>query len=473
MKKKFFSLIQKIIVRIGFLFIGLFFSSILFFISMYYIDEDLYLHIAVMLKSPYLVSITPYENYELSNGILKTEYSNLPYQEFSVTKPDNVYRVFLFGGSQAMGEPYVHESLVSNSDIFKVVDVPEQGGLATWLQKYFQKIHSNKKVEVINSAIGGGSLSEAIFAWQEVCSYTKPDLCIFLSGNNECNSDIYLFLRLILKNFKFIKNEKKYNILIDYLSWFYKRKLDLIKKIVFQKKIKTYLLTVPNNIKDWKPFVSFGINDSKYLNENDINTPSDLSSLKKSLGDNSYDFPFIYHYLLGKKNYENKKYDKAWEQFTLAKDKSLGATRSHSNFNNLIKGFNDKYIKSIDLEMLIRKYAKNGIPGFDLFFDACHMKLRTNNFLAYEIAKKHAQLLNKSDIKLKLIDLKNFEVKRLRQLYKIKIKKWDTINRLKKFKALGKENKKEVKKQYMEALIELESVDMLISTIENQDKIKK
>ncbi|MCZ7583512.1 MAG: hypothetical protein M5R36_09360 [Deltaproteobacteria bacterium] len=93
---------------------------------------------------------------------------------FPVEKPEGTYRVFVTGGSFAMGTPYVHQDRL----------LPGYGGISSWLLAELETRFPGGKFEVVNFGVGAQNSSRVRGVVQQLVT-AKPDLIVVLTGNNE------------------------------------------------------------------------------------------------------------------------------------------------------------------------------------------------------------------------------------------------------------------------------------------------
>lgn len=105
--------------------------------------------------------------------------------EFEKLKPPGEFRVFLFGSSQAMGSPYVHQGYDDVVSFFGLLRMPNRGGMSTWLEQDLQALLPGRRVRVFNAAMGARDLADAKAAVAEALGVGSPDLVVLLAGNNE------------------------------------------------------------------------------------------------------------------------------------------------------------------------------------------------------------------------------------------------------------------------------------------------
>ncbi|HCP48147.1 MAG TPA: hypothetical protein DIU15_19065 [Deltaproteobacteria bacterium] len=98
--------------------------------------------------------------------------------EFAANKADR-FRVFVLGGSFAMGTPYVNGESPQHG---------MEGGIASWLQAHLSHRFPQSTLELVNAAAGGQNARRVREIALEVLEL-EPDLLLVATGNNEGNLD--------------------------------------------------------------------------------------------------------------------------------------------------------------------------------------------------------------------------------------------------------------------------------------------
>jgi len=390
------------------------------------------------------------ENFVKDGSFYVSTADSMVRQQFTVIKKANSLRVFILGGSAAMGTPYVHQGLNRVCSFFSRLLTVNKGGIATWIKEYLENIYPDKKIEVINAAKGGHALASSIKTLKEIVSIGKPDLIIILSGNNERAQDDSCLEKITTITRKF------------------KKGLAQIITIAQTEKIKIYLLTVPSNIRDWLPTAEADLKLEEALSLIKKEEYSQALSLLKEteLKKNALNLYYIAKCYDGLKNYE-----KARTYYLLARDLDESFIRCRAPLNKAIKEVKENYVKVIDLEEILFTYAKDGLPGNDLFHDYCHFKLQTNKIIAYEIIRyylKENQAANQTLAALKDIKLTPIISKQLKILYFLKMLKWLRYKYYSPSKTIRELNANEVIRNYKTELnIAGQQIDFLKKVNEN------
>lgn len=353
-----------------------------------------------------------------------TNHPFLAPQRFSVPKPANEWRVFVFGGSQAQGSPYVHGNVYWLREHGRAQRLVNEGGISTWLQRYLQSLKPQSDVVVINAAIGAQDITTAAAVFAEVARIGEPDLTILLSGNNESYGldletadDIEEAMATIVPRFK--------------------AALERIVDLSTERKIPTYVLTVPSNLSGWAP-VSLEGTDLR------ASVPSEgaLGCREEGLPAEGCDW------LQARARLAAGDIDDAYRLFVSAKDRDAALVRTPTELNEILRRQSGPFVDTFDLEKQIRTVAKNSIPGFDLFHDFCHLTIQANVLVAREIARFHAALQGLPPRPLPVIDPKPLMREALSQLYSIKEAKWRRLRDDPAYELYGRTNMEKVRLHY-------------------------
>ncbi len=185
-------------------------------------------------------------------------HPRMPFASFRVPKPAGMFRVFVVGGSAAMGEPYVHDmSALQGVDADLI---PDYGGTPTWLQQYLQAIYPERTVEVVNAGMPGQNATTAARAVAEILAVGEPDLIIVWSGNNEAN------LANSMEQSTF-DNDLAFEQAMQRLTENFADQIASIVRAVDRAQVTTYLLTVPVNLRDWFPAARFFTEDPRIVRD--------------------------------------------------------------------------------------------------------------------------------------------------------------------------------------------------------------
>jgi len=398
--------------------------------------------------------------FELKGEYYESAQQSMVNQRFHKNKLPNEFRVFVIGGSQAMGSPYVTSRFDKISTFFNLLVIPNKGGISSWLEEYFKIIYPKKTVNVINAS-GGGQDSKWVFqTFREVKEKGDPDLVIILSGNNERNDD------KIIESWT-VDNINDFTDVLSKLTAQYKKHILAIANESIDSGFLVYFLTVPTKIRDHHPhhpknFNFYEMQDLWYTGQHD----KVLNNLKKDIYKNNS----LAHFYTAKTYDELQEYDLARKHYFRAKDLDWSFVRSRSQWNDIIRNLKSSNHKIIDMEKKILDYADDHIPGNDLFLDYCHLNLRGNQIVAYEIVKVFIldqEINSQLSHKLKQKEIKIFKPWQLKVLYTIKMLKWMRLKYYARRTHIDAENSQNIINNYRRALEDVNDAENLLYTIEN------
>ena len=397
----------------------------------------LLLFFAAVILTEYIsvVSRSKYQDYWTSPSFVKegayyvSVNPNMVRSRFKADKPAGEYRVFVIGSSQAMGSPYVQHNYDKTIVLFGFIRMPNTGGISTWLEQYLRVILPGKEIKVVNVCQDYLGIEAHLKVFKEVAALGKPDLVIILAGNNERDSPakygaIKLYnpsrhdMEIISRNLDDIVGHNTRN---------YALAAGEIVSLAGEKGLKVYFATVPSNLRDWIPVdlplagrsrIEDLIGSGKYK--------AALALLRGGGPDNNSVRSF----------YTAKCYDKmgmfseAKEYYYKAREQDKSFMRVRGAWNGVIRALSGGSVRVIDLERIISSYAKDGIPGEDLFHDHCHFKLRANMLAAREFAKFYIRDNGLPETEVAKIEALRLEYNGrddLRLLYLIKFLKWTKL----------------------------------------------
>jgi hypothetical protein len=177
----------------------------------------------------------------------------------------------------------------------------------------------------------------------------------------------------------------------------YEQSIHEITTEAAQNKIKVLLFTVPVNLRDWQPNVSYYSlknQDStawaksynigrNALNNNENKAANDY--LKEAVSKEPKHA--MSHFLLARSFEMLNDTASALENYILAKDLDYNPFRAITDFNQSVRKIasKDQNVILFDAEKLFQKYGRRGIPGFGLFLDYVHPTRAGNLILASEL----------------------------------------------------------------------------------------
>ncbi len=283
-------------------------------------------------------------------------------QEFPCQKDKNEIRVFLVGGSS------VHH--LGTADYLKEKIQHEIKGY-------------DKTVRIINISAGGYGTTRLLLHFQEILDY-DPDIIILYSGHNEFEEK-YLRDTLFKENFLSDISNK-----LEDVSKLYQL-LSLVTN-------KTTRMLLSKNVdlieKRRHPFFSadFRVNWDMTFDKNEVykNYRQNIIEMIKLAENNKIDMmiskvaynrrqpPFKALndsiYASCEELLNQKKYATALECFDNALDADLQPHRATKTSNMIVSEIAKNYrVPVADVDTRIIQKSQNFVPGFDLFYDHCHL----------------------------------------------------------------------------------------------------
>jgi hypothetical protein len=308
------------------------------------------------------------EPFVLDGGHYVTADPTMVLTRFTADKPDDAFRIFLLGGSQAMGSPYVHQAHSLNDELSGLLRVPNEGGIATWLDAYLQATIPDRTIEVINAAKGAECFGVATDVLDDIVAVGDADLVVVLSANNEGKvsfvDDLDGAVEALAQNLQ--------NHVVE------------VSELSQQAELPVYLLTVPTNLRDWLP------GEVPDYDEDTIEALVQQNRHADCIDSLAADPPSpnaMRLFQLARCHDALGQHDQARTLYTAARDRDPSFVRARSRWNDVIRAApTHDHLTVIDLEHEVESLASDGIPGFDLFFDYCHFKLDANRRVSHLLA---------------------------------------------------------------------------------------
>ncbi len=333
-----------------------------------------------------------------------------------VKKPANTIRIFCLGSSACAGWPH-----------------PPTETFSAYLQQALETAYPGKKVEVINAAAHGFAAYRTRRVLDEVLQM-EPDAVIVWEGNNEFLEDRnydppsagIVSLARHLRTFQWLRsvfsrqNKMSGKDLKDVAQFFWKRtrqqSLRLredpvqfaqvqehfrisIEHMVSQSQryqVPIVLCTVPVNLRDWLPTVSYNRLSGKPLQQ----WQKLYNQARRCLIEGKYnDGIQVMNQAIAMENEHAESYfwlgrlleadgqkAAAWKAFSKARDLDYNPFRAISSFNESIRvlaGENQHHgVYLLDLDHIFAGASRYAAPGFDLFLDYVHPTKPANLLVA-------------------------------------------------------------------------------------------
>jgi hypothetical protein len=302
----------------------------------------------------------------------------MPPSSFLRDKPDGVFRVFVLGGSAAMGSPYVVQTRGAGDELFGLLRIPNQGGIASWAEDWLGSLGSEPRVEVVNAAMGGRDLASSRELHAEILNIGQPDLVVLLSGNNERDS------QALVGGFELAPG-RDLDEEVARLQGRFAASLDLMIERSQQADVPLWILTVPSNLRDWEPV------DRPLPEHQRASTWVEAGDPERCIRDLMAAEPGTNArsaYLLGVCLEARGTRAAAAEWFRVARDRDRAFLRVRSPWNDVVRARAGRPMaRVLDAEAWVEDLAHPGVPGGEQFGDACHMRLATNRAVGRLLAE--------------------------------------------------------------------------------------
>jgi tetratricopeptide (TPR) repeat protein len=353
-----------------------------------------------------------------------------------VKKPANTIRIFCLGSSACAGWPH-----------------PPTETFSAYLQQALETAYPGKTVEVINAAAHGFAAYRTRRVLDEVLQM-EPDAVIVWEGNNEFLEDrnydppnaVIVSLARHLRTIQWLRsifasqNKLSGKELKDVAQFFWKRtrqqSLRLredpvqfaqvqehfrisIEHMVSQsqrRQVPIVLCTVPVNLRDWLPTVSYNRLLGKQLQQwqklyNQARRcliegkyPDGIQMMNQAIAmENEHAESYFW---LGRLLEADGQKAAAWEAFSKARDLDYNPFRAISSFNESIRALagqnQHQGVYLLDLDNIFAGASKYAAPGFDLFLDYVHPTKPANLLVAqtaFDLITRDGVLKDKPAVK--------------------------------------------------------------------------
>ena len=338
---------------------------------------------------------------------------------FKAKKSPGTYRIFCLGGSAAAGWPH-----------------PANERFSTYLDTCLKNTYPDKRIEIINCSAHGFASYRVREVFHQLIPY-QPDAVIVWSGNNEFLEDqrfktskVHAVVDALAKKIRIVQLIKKAlpkqqldgnqievassfwkktqqqslelcsdPVLALKVNLVYEQSINEITTEAAQNKIKVLLFTVPVNLRDWQPNVSYcslkGQDSVKWSKIYNLGRAalrdSDYLAANKYFKEAISKEPLhaMTYFNLAKSAEQLNDTTAALQNYVLAKDLDYNPFRAITNFNEIVRKIAASQTNAslFDAEKLFQKFGKQGIPGFDLFLDYVHPTREGNLILASELSE--------------------------------------------------------------------------------------
>jgi tetratricopeptide (TPR) repeat protein len=347
-------------------------------------------------------------------------------ESFPAKKSDNTFRIFVLGGSVAMGFPF-----------------HEPGSFSRFLGIGLRELDHSRTYELINAGGFGYASYRVVRILREVINY-DPDLIIIMSGHNEFlekrtygeikdQGPALVALKTWLARFRVycilktavfkIRGPDARPLLTPEVTWekyscdpvqagltlrHYEYNLKEMARISRQRNVPIIFLTLPCNLREFPPYLSRHgrmLSDTENEKWNLFYTKG-LESIKQDEFKqalayfNSAEKIEPHHadlqFQLGRTLWEKKDWDQAREKFWTAVRMDARPIRAFSEMNQMILDLaRGQGVFLADAERAFSEKSTGHIPGDDWFLDHCHPDLPGHITMARTIIASmiHARLI--------------------------------------------------------------------------------
>ena len=341
-------------------------------------------------------------------------------------KPNDVVRIFVLGGSAAMGDP------------------EPSFGFARILEALLNESSDSRKYEVINAAMTGIN-SHVVLPIAEDCAEQEPDLFVALAGNNEVVGPYgagtvfsslsrnlgFIRFRIWLKSTRlgqllvnlkmktmdkndnpeswggmtmFLDNRIRRNdpsLRITYRH--FRNNLEDARKVAEKAGAEMIFCTVPVNLRSCPPFASLhnpglsrdALRKWKSIYEKAVDLQNNkqwdaaITEFRKALElDEEY---AELHYRIAECYQKKNDYEKADSHFRKAVDYDALRFRADSVINRIIREVANSD-NLVDLARIFFEKSEHGVPGDNYFYDHVHLNFSGNYIAAKSVFEKMAEM---------------------------------------------------------------------------------
>jgi len=266
--------------------------------------------------------------------------------------------------------------------IFIIGESTAQGFDLKILEDELKRVLPKFDFEIVNCGMGAYDAYRTRLIGEEIINY-DPDLVIVIVGNSEflttrkVNRFRYQGLLSRSKIFRIITDNINPSVNIDNLpdaNRYYKENLRKLFEKIKQKDIGAILCTLPVNYRYYNCTSNVEL---KHLVFNMLyrhfNDHSMAKKLLETLKDNKELESYIY-YESGKLSDKKNQYERAYNFYRKELNSFEYTFTCPPDRNDLIRSIaKDEKIVLADIQKKFVHVAPNGLPGFDLFKDNCHV----------------------------------------------------------------------------------------------------
>ena len=302
-------------------------------------------------------------------------------QEFLAVKPEGLVRIFVVGGSVAIG--YVNEDVVR-------------------LREFLRKSVPGTAFEVIGCGMAGYDSYRDALIQREILAY-HPDAIVLMSGNNEYYSPervdprLYRLTRALRKSWVFrlplerlrARRSPGPPTLPERLANF-EANLESMARRAKARGVPMIFCTLPANIRDVPPMRSPPPGDPAYFDARAALEEGDAVNASRLLEPYVRAHPSepFGHYLLGRSLDRMRLYARAREQYLLALDGDDPGERCSPARNAIIRRVaKENGMILADLDDAFTASAEHRLPDGHQFADAMHWRNEYYPFVSWTILR--------------------------------------------------------------------------------------
>lgn len=317
---------------------------------------------------------------------------------FAATKPPDTFRVFITGGSFALGEPYVSPRGTGVGF----------GGIADWLRALLEMRFPSRRFEVINAAADGQN-SDRIRALVEELVATKPELIVVATGNNEGFVAATRFNQALHQwiVYRALKKTLMPDPPPDERLFFppqddnlrkietrFRQNLEAIAAAAKKQNAPLALATMPIRLRG-------EVHNPQYFGDKVLREPEDDPALqrgKQALAQGDYEAALAHFAESENPAYAARyvgqcyeamgRYDEARQFYKVyVQQNPLGRTRP--SYNVFVRELAAKEnLLLVDWERALEDLSPHGLPGNEIYFDNCHLQWEGYLALARVLAER-------------------------------------------------------------------------------------
>jgi len=331
------------------------------------------------------------------------KHSSMVASRFPKEKPAGALRLFLGGGSFALGTPVVEQG----------VDKPICGGIAEWMRDDLHLRYPHETIEILNVAAGGASSFRVVETIRDILPFS-PDIVFVIAGNNDGFSsvlDINKFLHHWVTYRAFKRSLLADPTLEDRLAAEIGHELnaevigsfiDNLQRIVdlcAANHVKVMLATMPINLRPTLAVLSpqwleQGMNDEEFRAGERLFGAGDYQAAIEHYTASEAMVPASYrlaecHERLG--DFAQAEY---FYRFNHRLSQGIRASyEANERIRQLAAAHDHVYL--VDLEKAAREVSPHGLPGLNLYVDICHMRHEGYYLMAQEALRvmEHERLI--------------------------------------------------------------------------------